>query len=225
MTTTNAQVVQPDATAPAGIWDWMDSFPPRRKTFIAVAIIAVAISYLPQLFIPEPLGLLRNAGPGFVVLAILFTWTMREWLPRHLRGVVFTTTVVVTALILVHLLFVKPVHYSTKVGDKTYIATVWFITGWDVANPELQNKTAEQQIRWAGSEPDELRAIWGSTFTAMTVVYTVLYLLAINGIVFSIGGTDLAQSRFFGGDKPAPAPRPANGPGHRGKKHSRVRRG
>lgn len=223
MNVTNAEAVQPQAAAQATIWDWARSFPLRLQTFTAVATVAAAIIYLPQPFIPEPLSLLRDAGPGFVLLAIFFTWGLRGRLSRNLPAVVFATTIVLTALILVHLVFVKPVHYRTTVGDKVDIQTVWFITGWRVADPALANMTAEDQIRIAGSGPDELRAIWGSTYTTMAGVYAVLYVLAINGLVFSIGGTDLAQSRLFGVEKRTPAPL-KGAPGQGGKKRSQARK-
>jgi hypothetical protein len=136
---------------------------------------------------------LRAFGTVIVVVAFLLTWVGRTWIRKHPRSIVGATAGLLLTLILVHLVFVKPVDYGTRDERGSTVETSWVITGW--APVDNSSLTPRERIEREGREWDELRGIWGGSFVAVALGYSLLYLLVITGLILSLGGADFAQPR------------------------------
>jgi hypothetical protein len=176
-----------------GIWHWLKALPARYGLLVAAS--AAVTAFLPQAVIPEPLEALRAFGTAVVVIAFLLTWAVRTWVRKHRRRIIGVTGALLVVLVLVHQVFVKPVRYRTETAASTTVDVIWVITGWRVADAELADMTAEDRVRTVGHGWDELRAIWGGSFVFMALAYSLLYLMVLNGLILSLGGTDFAQPR------------------------------
>jgi uncharacterized protein YjeT (DUF2065 family) len=185
--------VDGEKTEPGGIWHWLKALPARYGLLVAAS--AAVTAFLPQAVIPEPLDALRVFGTVIIVIGFLLTWAARTWIRKHLRRVIGATAGMLVTLVLVHQLFVKAVRYRTETAAGTTVENVWVITGWRVADPELADMTAEDRVRTVGYRWDELRAVWGGSFVFMAIAYSLLYLMVVNGLILSLGGTDFAQPR------------------------------
>lgn len=164
---------------------WVKSLAGGGTVLMTIGIY-LASTALPQSAIPEPLGVLREFSVAIACLAVLLAWELRKWLRTHAAGVLVANLALLVVLILVHLQFVKPVHYRTlENGVLVDTEQVWYITGWAVPDSSLQDLTSDELIRRAGGGWDELRAVWGRSFDVMAFTYSGLFLLAIGGLVLS----------------------------------------
>lgn len=220
MTTIDPAAVQtPEVGSAFGTWL---KYVPGLLAILAAAGSAVAGKLLPQSAIPEPLNGLREFGALVGMGALLLTWILRASLRKHVLRVFAATATFLVLLIVCYQMFVTPVHYRTTDESGTRTTTKWFITGWNLADPDptLKGLTAEELIHLAGEERDGLRTIWGRSFDIMAFTYMGLYSLVMIGIVLTVAGIDFGQT-----DPPTRAklasPQPVAGSRNKNKKKRR----
>ena len=193
MTTTGEVAVPAEHAERRGFWGWLTTLPTHYQ--LLTGAVAAVTAFLPQTVIPEPLDALRAFGTAVVVVAFLLTWVARTWVRKHVRKIIVATAGLLFVLILVHQVFVKPVRYRTAEGTVTTVETTWFVTGWNVVDPDMAGMTDEDRIRAVSGGWDELHAIWGGSFIVVALTYSLLYLMVINGMILSLGGADFTQPR------------------------------
>jgi MFS superfamily sulfate permease-like transporter len=166
---------------------WLQRIP-RTYELLCAAAAAVLGLFAPDILIPEPLSSYRSLASLMVVVAFVLTWAWRDWLRLHLRKVVTTTAVIFVVFAVLRILFVRPVHYEESPPETKY-----FLIGTRVVDEDLVGASDEDVIKWNGGSWSDLRQAWGTSFVVVALAYSVSYLLLVQGLILSVGGSNIVR--------------------------------
>lgn len=171
-----------------GFVDWIRRIP-ATYGLLAAAISAAAGIFAPERLVPEPLGPFRALASLIVVVAFVLTWAWRTSLRRHLRLVTTVTALLLLVLGVLNVLFVRQVSYQSPPEER------FVLVGAGVADEDLRGMSDQDIVRNVGAELSDLRAAYGPGFVFVVLGYALCYLLLVQGVILSLGGSELARPR------------------------------
>jgi hypothetical protein len=181
----SAEVTPPEHL---GFFDWIKSIP-ASYALLAAAISAAVGLFAPERLLPEPLVPFRFLASLIVVVAFVLTWAWRTALRRHLRVVATVTAVLLLVLGTLNVLFVRQVSYQNPAEER------YVLVGLTVADEDLRGMSDQDVVRQVGSELSALRGAYGPHLVLVVLAYALCYLLLIQSVILSLGGSELAQPR------------------------------
>src|SRR5262245_9093020 len=187
---------------PLGFIDWIKSIP-ATYALLAAAISAAVGLFAPERLLPEPLVPFRLLASLIVVVAFVLTWAWRTALRRHLRMTTTITAVLLLVLGTLNVLFVRQVSYQNPTEQR------YVLVGLAVADEDLRGMSDQDVIRQVGTELSALRDAYGPGFVLVLVAYALCYLLLVQSLILSLGGSELGQPRRR---RATPSARPSRRP-------------
>lgn len=164
----------------SGFAGWVKSLSP---IFAALsAALAAALGLLaPSRIIPQPLADYRWIPSALILVAFVVAWGWRAELGRHIRVVTSVTALLLIAVVVFNIMFVRTVDYQNP------SETVHYLVGAKLSHPPNCGTVPEVIIRQCGGDWSALSAAWGDSFVMVAVAYMICYMLFAGGIILSVG--------------------------------------
>jgi hypothetical protein len=163
---------------------WVRSIPNTFKV-LTVATTAVVAFFAPAL--PEPLRGYSLFAAFMVVVGFLLSWSWRNTLPHYIKLVSSVTFVLLIALIVLQMRYVRPVQFGSDSDP--------YLTDGPITNPDACGASYDVAIRQCGGDWAGLEMIWGRDYYHVAVLYGLVYVMFCTGVLLSIGGTRVAHPR------------------------------
>jgi len=160
--------------------DWLVSL---KVLFPLLGIVLSAYLGIlaPDKIIPKPLYGLNILSSLIILVSIILNYVWRENIIKRIKLISSFTFILLLILLGFHTLFVEKVSYQNPSQE------IYYLVGFSYADSNLQNTPDEIVIKQAGGDMQALKTTY-KKYILITFLYSITYLLLLNGIVFSLGG-------------------------------------
>jgi hypothetical protein len=170
---------------------------PPLVALIDAALLGLSATLVRDRLIPENVGVISTAAVLLIVVGFLATIAYRGRLETWFRGMVGTALAALAVLVVLHLNFVHTVEpYGADAGAHQFLVGYQLTPEGSRWADTVGVQSTAEFIAAIGH--DRIGRAWGTSFGALRVLYTLMYLLFVLTTVLAIGGAQLVPAKSGG---------------------------